>query len=268
MTFPQLLLFLLLQQPVPIDPPVIPPAPPTPIVEAEVVPVASVVITDSSGQVVTDSVDVGQMIVITSDKAVHAKTQGSLVWILEPAIQSYISPDGGTVIVNTGLTPGQLAITQIVGSTSGRVAYQKVLVKIGAAPQPPPVDPPAPDPKPPEPKPPEPTPQPGKLRVLIVEETADRGKMPPAQQEILFSLAIRTYIKTACSKHSDGTPDFRLYDDDTDVGKDLPWLQSAMKEPRNSLPWIVLSNGSTGYSGPLPADEAATLELLKKYGGR
>lgn len=261
-----LILALGFLDPVPVEDTPVPPAPPT-FVESEV-PVASIEVTDSRGKPVTDQVDVGQMILLKSEKATHAKVPGSLVWVLEPAIQTYVSPDGATVIVNTGLTPGSLAITQIVGSTSGRVAYQKMLIKIGAAPQPPPVDPVDPKPEPPKPDPkPEPTPQPGKLRILIVEETADRSKLPTLQQDILFSPTVRTYIKTACSKSAEGNPDFRVYDKDTDTSKEAAWVQTAMKEPRNSLPWIILSNGTAGYSGPLPANETATMELLKKYGG-
>lgn len=256
------------QQPIPIPDPTIPPAPPTVVAEPEI-PVAAIDVADSAGVAVVDQIGVGQMIVVSSAKATHAKVPGSLVWILEPAVQSYVSPDGATVIVNTGLTPGQLSITQIVGATSGRVAYQKMLLRIGAGPQPPPVDPvdpkPDPDPKPPAP---DPTPQPGKLKILIVEETADRGKLPSSQMEVLFSPAIRAYVKTACSKSSDGNPDFRVYDVDTDTAKEAGWVQVAMKEPRASLPWVVLSNGVTGFSGPLPKTEAETLELLKKYGGR
>jgi hypothetical protein len=107
----------------------------------------------------------------------------------------------------------------------------------------------------------------GKLRVLIVEESAARASLPAAQVEILAAKEIRDYAKGHCLEE-DGLPAFRVFDKDDDLGK-LPaaWREIA-KRPHKSLPWITVAVGGTYYDGPLPADIPATLALLKKYGGK
>lgn len=249
--------------PVAIEDPPLPPAPPT-IVESEV-PVASIEVTDAMGQPVTGECAVGQMLLLKSEKAVHAKIDGSLTWIIDPELQSFTTDGGKTLVLNTGLQPGVLRIMQIVSTTSGKNTYQRLSIRIGSAPQPPPVVDPD---DPPAPEPPLPEPQPTKLRVLIIEETATRVQLPPSQVAVFTSTDIREYARKNCSKGPDGkTADFRIYDKDVAVSKEPQWVQSAFAEPRQKLPWIVLSNGVTGFSGPLPESPEATLELLKKYGG-
>ena len=71
---------------------------------------------------------------------------------------------------------------------------------------------------------------------------------------------MRAYVK---GKGGDG----RFFDQSVDNSNDAKIWQDAMKRPRSGLPWIVVSNGTTGYEGPLPLTEADTLALLKKYGG-
>ncbi len=56
-----------------------------------------------------------------------------------------------------------------------------------------------------------------------------------------------------------------MLDKDTDVSSLAAHWQAAMKRPRGSLPWIVVSNGTTGYEGPLPANLDATTALVLKY---
>lgn len=107
------------------------------------------------------------------------------------------------------------------------------------------------------------------LRVFIFEETADRDKLQPGQREALLSAApgsVRDYAQTHCVKIN-GQPEFRLIDKDQDLSKDSEAVQIAGKLPRTSLPWLVVSNGKSGYSGPLPATAAESLAILKKYGG-
>lgn len=107
------------------------------------------------------------------------------------------------------------------------------------------------------------------LRVLIFEETADRGTLTAGQREALLSTAagsVRDYAQTHCVKIN-GQPEFRLIDKDSDLSQDTEAVQMAGKLPRPSLPWLVVSNGKRGFSGPLPETAADTLSILKKYGG-
>lgn len=133
-------------------------------------------------------------------------------------------------------------------------------------PQPPtpptPPQPPTPPTPPTPPAPPAPIPLAG-LRVIIVEESADRMKLPKDQREIMFSQELYDYLDKHCvSKRAWG-----IWDKDDDVSAYGKEFVEAMKRPRTSLPWLIVSDGKTGFEGPLPATLAETLTLLKKYGG-
>lgn len=105
------------------------------------------------------------------------------------------------------------------------------------------------------------------FRVLIVEETAERDKLPKAQQDIFASTAIRAYEKNHCVKGENGDTGYRVTDKDDDVSNDSAWVKDAMALPRTGLPFIVISNGKSYTGSMLPPTEAETLALLKKYGG-
>lgn len=107
------------------------------------------------------------------------------------------------------------------------------------------------------PTPPAPIPVKG-LRALIVYDSAQLSKLPPAQNIVLYSQSIRDYL---------GANNWRVFDKGVDATNDAQIWQDALKRPRAALPWIVISNGSAGYEGPLPGTVADTLTLLKKYGG-
>ena len=104
--------------------------------------------------------------------------------------------------------------------------------------------------------------------MLIIEESAERNKLPPAQASILFSTEIRKYLNAKCPTGSDGkTKEWRIYDQNVDLSGEAKTWKDAMSRPRSSVPWVVISNGTTGYEGPLPANVDETLALLRKYGG-
>lgn len=125
--------------------------------------------------------------------------------------------------------------------------------------------PPKPDPKPDDP--PKPTPIPGEgFRVLIVRETKDLSNLPASQVAIFSAREVREYLGTKCVLEGNQRA-FRIWDQDTDVSREAPHWQEAMKRKRDSLPWVIVTNGKEGYEGPLPKDVPAMMELLKKYGG-
>jgi hypothetical protein len=115
------------------------------------------------------------------------------------------------------------------------------------------------------PTPPAPIPDAG-LRVLIVYESAKLSSLPPAQYLILTSTAFRTAMDSTCVKVG-SQPEWRIYDKDASVANESPIWQKAMARPRASHPWILVSNGKSGFEGPLPATVEDTLALVKKYGG-
>ena len=126
-------------------------------------------------------------------------------------------------------------------------------------PRPPgPVDPPTPKP-----------PTPAAISVLIVEETADRPRLPASQQAVFASTKIRAYIQSHGARTSDGkTPDLRVFDKDVDVSHEHRfWAEGLSKASGKPLPFVLVTTGKNGLSGSLPPDESALLAVLKIYGG-
>lgn len=129
------------------------------------------------------------------------------------------------------------------------------------------VGPIAPEPKP-EPKPvPSPAPIPlAGFRVLILEESAQRTSLPASQLSVLTSTEVRSYLRSKCATGANG-PEFRFFDVDDELSAQEKHWSDAAKRPRTALPWLLISTGSDGFEGPLPATVSETLSLLKKYGG-
>lgn len=99
------------------------------------------------------------------------------------------------------------------------------------------------------------------VAVLIVEETADRQNLPESQLQIFRGTELRRWMDDNKVAH-------RMWDQDLN-GDDLKhedkgW-QDAMSQPRQAVPWIYISNGKTGFSGPLPQTVDATKDLVGRY---
>jgi hypothetical protein len=126
-----------------------------------------------------------------------------------------------------------------------------------------------PGPKPPDPKPPDPPKPPGPatgLRVLIVEESAERAKLPAAQQSIIFSKSVRDWLDANCRPLDAKTKEWGIHDKDTDLTGYSKELEALRTRSRASVPWIIISSDQgVLYEGPLPADVPSTLNLLGKY---
>ena len=122
------------------------------------------------------------------------------------------------------------------------------------------------DPQPP--KPDEITPTPGKIRVLILEETEDRNN--PEMRDCLRALKspkIRTYLDSHCEPVGTTDRGWLMIDKDNDLRHADPYWQEALKLPRDSVPWMYITNGKQGTSGPFSCDEEENLEILRKWGG-
>lgn len=116
------------------------------------------------------------------------------------------------------------------------------------------------DPIQPDPNPPGPVVTSDEFRLLIVEETADRPKLPAGQQGVFTSTVLRKWLREHCKPLSDGSNGFRIVDVD-DV-ENLPAEFKSLERP-TSTPWLYVTNGKTGLSCPLPA---SVDELLSKVG--
>ena len=134
-----------------------------------------------------------------------------------------------------------------------------------------PPTPPGPEPTPVPPDPPGPKPDPAPIptagfRVLIVYETSELSKLPAAQQSVIYGKAMRDYLNSKCVLGPDSkTHEWRMWDKDTDASAESQLWQDAMKRGRTSVPWLIVSNGKTGFEGMLPATVEDTLKLLAKY---
>lgn len=121
----------------------------------------------------------------------------------------------------------------------------------------------------PPPPPTDPSPFPGDAnRILIVYE--NMTPLPPAQESVIFGQAMRDYIAAHVTKRpEDNQPEARIYDQNVKgLERETPIWRNAMARPRKSVPWLLVGNArGQGYEGPLPATEAETLTLLKKYLG-
>lgn len=162
---------------------------------------------------------------------------------------------------------------KIVGTEAVPVDPVYVNLLVDIPPQPVPPTPPIPPVPPVPPTPPTPPPSPAPIpaagnRVLIIYESADLSKYPATQYGIIMSQEVRAYLNSKCVAGADGkTKEWRMWDKDTDTTYESQIWKDAIKTKTTTLPWIIISTGTTGFSGPLPADRAATLALLRQYFG-
>lgn len=107
----------------------------------------------------------------------------------------------------------------------------------------------------------DPTPNPiptNALKVLVVEESSDRYKLPASQRLIWTSPEIDKFI-------GDHQGEMRIIDKDEKVTDAPKWVQDGKARPRKSLPWQIISNGKNFYEGELPLTVEEELKLLEKY---
>lgn len=180
--------------------------------------------------------------------------------LVDDGLQVIPYPDHYQVV---GLKLGLYEIGVDLDNNPGPALWTKVFVKNwGPTPIPPDPIPP----KPPEPPQPPPIPASG-FRVCIIYESSKLNKLPSAQVSIITAKAVRDYLALRCAIDDKGRKEFRFFDQDDPPSNISKVWQDAMARPRASLPWIICSNGLSGYEGPLPATVNATLELLKRFGG-
>lgn len=173
-------------------------------------------------------------------------------------------PEKYLVIVEAART-GQTELIVVPSGVTDQKRILRQLLSIQATPQPPP-EPPTPPTPPTPPVPPTPAPIPvAGLNMLIVEEVKDRNKLPPGQLQILFDKRLRDYINSK-NPPVNGDPHYRIWDQNDDATNELKMWRDAFARPRQSVPWLIISNGKSGFEGPLPKTVQETLDLLKKYG--
>ena len=100
---------------------------------------------------------------------------------------------------------------------------------------------------------------------LITYDASRNGELPYEQVTALSSERVADYLDEHCDKDDQGIPRWRKLDKDADMSYAAQEWKDAMALPREKEPWVILSNGKSGYSGPYPENTDKTLELLEKY---
>ena len=104
------------------------------------------------------------------------------------------------------------------------------------------------------------------LRVLILEDVGSRSKLPPKQLQVLTAKSVRDYLKAHCFRDPlTGTPEFRIFDSKTNLSGS--WKEMVDKNKFKSLPWVYVTNGSSGISAPLP-DIDNFIQFISPYSPR
>jgi hypothetical protein len=125
------------------------------------------------------------------------------------------------------------------------------------------VTPPRPPTPPDPPTPPAPIPLSG-LRVLILYDQA----ITSGQQGIVYGKKVRDYLQAKCVVGADGkTKDFWILPAGVDVSAAPKWIGDVIQRHPGQTSFLVVSDGKTGYDGPLPATAEDALTVLSKIGG-
>jgi len=176
--------------------------------------------------------------------AVQSEDQGSILKVLS-------APKGSLIVSVKAHIPKTDKDGRLIGFAT---KFTSITVNVGDVPVT------VPDPiKPP------PIPLPG-LRVLIIHET-EAG--PPGVNLIISGEKVRNYMAEKGAKGGFLALDKDLTAEQLIAAGQEQWVVEAFKRPRTSLPWVIISNGVTGFEGPLPTTNAPTdaLNLIKKLGG-
>jgi len=98
-----------------------------------------------------------------------------------------------------------------------------------------------------------------KLHVLVVYESGDATSLTSDQRDIIYGAESRQALQSFA-------PDrFRIYDQDIDLEFAPKEFREAMGVKRDSLPWLVMGNGKSGFSGPLDMTPAEFQKLLETH---
>lgn len=124
-------------------------------------------------------------------------------------------------------------------------------------------DPPKPDP----PKPSTPILGDGGMRVMFIVETMDGvAKVPITMRSAIFGDEVREILNTKTKPTPDGGKrGWYIADKDQDFLAESKVWGDALKRPRTTLPWVIISSPTGNYEGPVPDNVSAMVALLKKF---
>jgi len=98
------------------------------------------------------------------------------------------------------------------------------------------------------------------LHVLVVYESAEKHRLTPGQIDVIDDITTAGELRKWLEEHGE----VRVYVDD--IGGTPPdWVKAALEKHDGTVPWMLIANSKSGYTGPVPDGVAATPELLKGY---
>jgi hypothetical protein len=102
-----------------------------------------------------------------------------------------------------------------------------------------------------------PPPVPGEGQHLLIVSESETG-LNREQSALLLSADFRGELQQRGIS-------FRLWDPDVEITEAESWHARALALPRDRDPWIVISNGRSGLSAPLPATAEEIRSLIGRY---
>ena len=103
------------------------------------------------------------------------------------------------------------------------------------------------------------------FRALIIEDVTARARLPKVQLAMLTAKEVRDFLKENCVKDDKGNPQFRIVDKTTELTG--VWATVRSKGEPTSYPWIILVNGKSFVSKPLPQQWPEFKTDLETYAG-
>lgn len=174
--------------------------------------------------------------------------------VLEPDVQIKFSFTDASLVwdMRARLVPDKPGVYVVAALLGSELALHRV--EAG------PVVPPPPPPPPPKTAPWESQ----GLSVLILRESQSTGSLPLPQRAIFTNSKVLRWLT------DNAKAGFRIWDDDIeDVGNAPEVLKQAFAVVKaaivNDVPTLGISNGKTGYLGPLPQTAEELLALLEQY---
>jgi hypothetical protein len=108
---------------------------------------------------------------------------------------------------------------------------------------------------------------------VLITWDASNTTRPAAQNSVLYGAAVRDYLKRKCVAEPTPEPGtdgrgYRFYPAGVDTSRaPKVWADAYAKAAARGKDWVLIGDGTKGYSGPLPTTVPEMMALLKKYGG-
>lgn len=103
------------------------------------------------------------------------------------------------------------------------------------------------------------------LQAVVIYETNPDVQLPAEQAAILSSPIVRGWLNDNCARDRDGSPMWRFLDKDSEFADATNPIANALKRPRESIPWLIVTNDGKGFEGPLPGNVDDMMVRLRKY---